>query len=74
MSKTPYELRTEILSIAKDYLDKQYEANYHLAERMLESTKYDSKTVEQLMKMYSPEDLMKQAEEFYTKVVCMKDR
>lgn len=74
MSKSPYELRTEILSIAKDYMDKQWEANREIAVRMIEAGPYNSAEVKNLMAMYTPEALLKQAEEFYKKFVCQEDK
>ena len=64
MSKTPYELRTEVLAMAKDYMDKQMQINVEYTNKMIELGK--EPTMEDIPKMYSPEELMKQAREFYS--------
>ena len=63
MSKTPYELRTEVLAMAKDYMDRQMQINVEYTNKMIELGKA---TMEDIPKMYSPEELMKQAREFYS--------
>lgn len=72
MSKSPFELRTEILALTKDYMDKQWEANKELADRMIKAGPHNSDEVKKLMEMYSPDALLKQADEFYQKFVCDK--
>jgi DNA-binding SARP family transcriptional activator len=74
MSKSPYELRTEILAIAKDYMDKQYEANYNLAQRLINAGPYNHETIQKMMTIYTPEELLAQAENFYQKFVCQGEK
>ena len=38
-NKNPFEIRTEMLSLAKDYMDQQYQMNVSFAEKMLEQGK-----------------------------------
>lgn len=72
--KSPFEVRLDVLSIAKDYMDKQYAANKELAERMIAAGQQTIEEVQEQMKMYTPEDLLKQAEEMYTKFVANKEK
>lgn len=71
--KNPFEIRTELLTIAKDYLDKQLELQADLARRshlfiMKESGRLlnaaQSEELEKLMpKLYSFDDIIKLANE-----------
>ena len=71
--KNPFEIRAEMLQLAKDYLDQQYHMNIQFAEKALEQGK---KTFEEYQeaatKMYSMEDLMEKAKEMYS-FVSKKD-
>lgn len=75
-NKTPFELRAEILEMAKDYLDRQHEFNVQFAQqcfnKALESgtlaTRDWSKYVPP---MYTVEDLTKKAQEMYS-FICTK--
>ena len=58
--KNPFEIRTEVLTLAKDYMDKQYALNLELAQKVAgESAKV-------LDQMYTVEELMEKANEFYS--------
>lgn len=58
--KNPFEIRTEVLAMAKDYMDKQYALNLELAQKVAgESAKV-------LDQMYTVEELMEKANEFYS--------
>ena len=61
-SKNPFELRTEVLSMAKDYMDKQYEMNLEMSKKMFEA---GQKAVEEFPTMYTIEELTKKAQEMY---------
>ena len=66
VNKNPFEIRTEMLSLAKDYMDQQYHMNVQFAEKMFEAGK---KTVEEMQteyKMYSMDELMDKAKEMYS--------
>ncbi len=65
-TKNPFEIRAEMLQLAKDYMDQQYHMNVQFAEKMVEQNK---KTIEELQdtyKMYSMEELMAKAKEMYS--------
>ena len=76
-NKTPFELRAEILEMAKDYLDRQHEINVQFAQqcfinaletRLVASADDWSKYVPA---MYTIEDLTKKAQEMYS-FICTK--
>jgi hypothetical protein len=60
--KNPFEIRTEVLAMAKDYMDKQYALNLELAQKMAGET---AKAMENLPTMYTMEELMEKAKEMY---------
>ena len=63
MSKSPYEVRLDLLQMAKDNLDKQYQMNLDLAWKAFEANKELYKEAEKYMpKMITPEEIIKQAE------------
>ena len=66
-NKNPFEIRTEVLAMAKDYMDKQYNLNLEMAQKMNEAMG-DYK----LPSMYTTEELMEKAKEFYS-FVSKKD-
>ena len=67
MNKNPFEIRAEVLQLAKEYMDQQYHMNVNFMERAMEEGK---KTFEEyqeaVTKMYSMEDLMAKAKEMYS--------
>lgn len=70
-AKTPYEIRLEVLQMAKDHLDATIKMQTEFAARMFESLKVANKaTVEELAKyapqMYSVDDITKKAQELYS--------
>lgn len=65
-NKNPFEIRSEVLELAKHYLDKQIEMNIEYAEKMQELGKIKS---DEYMKAFTPytfEDLMGKAQEMYS--------
>ena len=69
-NKNPFELRTEVLAMAKDYMDKQQELNIQLAQKAFDEALAAQKVSTDAWKsyvpsMYSIEDLMKKAQELY---------
>jgi len=63
--KNPFEIRAEMLSLAKDYMDKQHELNIQFANDMYEQGKMQWEQVQDSYKMYSMDDLMNKAKEMY---------
>lgn len=64
-SKNPFEIRADMLKLAKDYMDAQHQLNIQLANDMFEQGKKTYEDVQAAYKMYSTEDLMAKAKEMY---------
>ena len=67
MTKTPYEIRFDLLKMAKDLLDRQYEQASQMAwsalEKGMETNKTLYKDLEKYVpKMFTPEEIVEQAE------------
>ena len=71
-NKNPYEIRTEMLQLAKDYMDTQYRMNVEFAQKALEAGRKSVEDVQDMYKMYSMDDLMEKAKEMYS-FVSKKD-
>jgi hypothetical protein len=71
-NKNPFEIRTDMLAMAKDYMDQQYHMNVAFAEKALELNKKSVEEVQDMYKMYSIEELMEKAKEMYA-FVSKKD-
>jgi len=71
-NKNPFEIRTEMLQMAKDYMDKQWEMNYFFTQQMFDQGKKSAEEMQAALTLYSTEDLMKKAAEMYT-FVSKKD-
>ena len=76
-TKTPFELRFDVLKMAKELMDKQYEIANQQYWTMIENAKEQSKDVQEVFekytpKMYQPSEIMSKAEELY-KFVTKKD-
>lgn len=64
--KNPFEIRSDMLQLAKDYMDQQYYMNKEFAEKMFEAGKKSVEELQEAYKMYSMEDLMAKAKEMYS--------
>lgn len=69
MTKTPYEIRFDLLAMAKDMLDRQYEQSAAIAWQALEKGMETNKTLykdldKYVPKMFTPEEIIEQAERF----------
>ena len=68
-NKNPFEIRAEMLQLAKDYMDQQYHMNIQFYENMMAEGKKTREEIETQLKdayqMYSMEDLMDKAKELY---------
>jgi hypothetical protein len=67
MAKTPYEIRLDLLTMAKDMLDKQYEAASNMAWKAFEKAAEDNKDMyksfdQYIPKMFRPDEVISQAE------------
>ena len=72
MNKNPFEIRAEMLQLAKDYMDKQQEMNIRLMSDLFQANKVQTEEIKAAYKMYSMEDLMEKAKEMYS-FVSKKD-
>jgi hypothetical protein len=72
MNKNPFEIRAEMLQLAKEYMDQQCQMNIKFAENMLEQGKKTAEELKDTYKMYSMEELMEKAKEMYS-FVTKKD-
>jgi hypothetical protein len=64
-NKNPFEIRAEMLQLAKDYMDQQYHMNIQFAEKMVEQGQKTAEELKEMYKMYSVEELMEKAKELY---------
>ena len=71
-NKNPFEIRSEMLMLAKDYMDQQYHMNREFAEKMFEVGKMNMEQWQEANKMYSMDELMEKAKEMYS-FVSKKD-
>jgi hypothetical protein len=76
-NKNPFEIRSEVLTLAKEYMDQQFQLNKEFAERAFnEAVKVGKATTDQWKayapSMYSVEELTKKAQEMYS-FVAKKD-
>lgn len=66
MSKNPFEIRSEMLQLAKDYMDQQMQINKEFAEKAFEAGTATMQEMQETCKMYTMEELMEKAKEMYT--------
>jgi hypothetical protein len=75
-NKNPFEIRADMLQLAKEYLDQQYHMNIQFYENMVAEGNKARTDIEDKLKeaykMYSTEDLMAKAKEMYS-FVSTKD-
>ena len=67
-NKNPFEIRADMLKLAKDYMDSQYHMNVQLMNDMYEQGNKTYEEVQDAYKMYSMEELMVKAKELYSSV------
>ena len=70
--KNPFEIRADMVNLAKDYMDKQHELNIQLVNDLFEQGKKSMDEVQEAYKMYTISDMMNKAKEMYT-FVSTKD-
>ena len=75
--KNPFELRFDVLKMAKEMVDQQQQIAENIFWQQLEIAKEQSKDITETMekympKMYQPSEIMSKAEELY-KFVTKKD-
>ena len=72
MAKHPFEVRAEMIPLAKDYMDKQQDMIMQFGRDMFEQGKMQMEQFQEACKMYSMEDMMNKAQEMYS-FVSKKD-
>lgn len=65
-NKNPFEIRAEMLQLAKEYMDQQYHMNISFAEKMIDEGKMQMEEFQKVAEMYSIQDLMEKAKEMYS--------
>jgi hypothetical protein len=65
-SKNPFEIRAEMLQLAKEYMDQQYHMNIQFAENMVNEGKKTLEDIKESYAMYTMDDLMEKAKEMYS--------
>jgi hypothetical protein len=76
-NKNPFEIRFDVLAMAKELMDRQYDMAQQQYWTMVENAKENSKDLTEAVekytpKMYQPHEIMEKAEELY-KFVTKKD-
>ncbi len=71
--KSPFQIRSEVLQLAKEYMDKQTAMNLEYTKKMQELGKMQAEEAIALIKPYTFEELMKKAQEMYS-FVTNKDK
>jgi|TARA_B100000927_G_scaffold285446_1_gene275548 hypothetical protein len=74
----PYQIRYDVLSMAKDMMDKQYEMQSQLAWKMMEMAKDNQSEALEAWKTYvpkaiTPEEIKAQADKLYEFVTDKKE-
>lgn len=64
-NKTPYEIRTEILSMAQSYMDQAWHMNMELAQRLYTNSKISSEEFQKSFEPYSIDSLLDKANQLY---------
>lgn len=71
-NKNPFEIRAEMVQLAKEYMDKQWEANMDLMNNMYDQGKATIEQMQEAYRPYSVKDMMEKAQEMYS-FVSKKD-
>jgi hypothetical protein len=71
-SKNPFEIRSDILALAKDYLDKQMQMNVEYTQKLYQTSHVSMEELKKAMTPYTMEELMEKAQEMYS-FVTKKD-
>jgi len=68
-NKNPFELRFDVLQMAKDYMDRTWEMNYVFTQQLFEQNKTTAEEMKKALESYPVEELMKKAQELYKFVI-----
>lgn len=74
-NKNPFEIRTEVLEMAKDYLDKKTQMDIEYTTKMFQVGQKTAEELRKAMTPYTMDELMEKAREMYSFVsfVSKKD-
>lgn len=72
-NKNPFEIRADVLQLAKDYMDQQMHLNIQYWEKMQELGKASVEEMKSAYTLYSMDELTKKAQEMYS-FIATKDR
>ena len=65
-TKNTFEIRSDMLKLAKDYLDQQYHMNMQFAEKAYEAGQKTLEEMHEATKSYTTEELLTKAREMYS--------
>ena len=65
-NKNPFEIRSEMLAMAKDYMDQQYHMNIEFTRKLFDEGKKTAEELQAAITPYSMEDLIEKAKEMYS--------
>ena len=64
-NKNPFEIRTEMLQMAKDYMDQSWHTNLDFTRKMFEEGKKTAEEMKEALTPYCIKDMMAKAQEMY---------
>ena len=76
-NKNPFELRFDVLKMAKEMMDQQYDIAQNQFYQMIDNAKEQNQDIAEVFekytpKMYQPKEIMEKADELY-KFIMKKD-
>ena len=71
-NKSPFEIRAEMLAMAKDYMDQTWHMNVDFTRQLFEQNKATAEEMQKAFTPYPMEELMEKAKELYS-FVTKKD-
>ena len=72
-NKNPFEIRAEMLQLAKEYMDQLQDTQFSIAAKMFEIGQIQLEEYQKMTEMYSVEELKEKAKEMYS-FVSTKDQ
>lgn len=72
MNKNGYEIRADLVAVAKDYIEKQHALNVEYANKMLEVGSITRETYFSMLKPYTFESIIEHANKMYEFVTAKK--
>ena len=64
-TKNPFEIRSDMLQLAKEYMDLQTKMNVEYTAKMFEAGRTTAEELKEAMTPYSMDELMDKAKEMY---------